>query len=231
MAQFLLATLLATGLPHPTLAQAAPTAQATDADVETLVDAFVLEKPLRDILHGGCDTAYRTKLSKSAADQQVEQALPGIHERMVAAASAFCDRRIASYLTAARDRVRADIKTMWTPAERARLARLLGPAVEEAKAAHIEFREGDMATDAAKRSVDPATLAAQEAGLASAQAEFARAPGGAALLDQIAAYQAKTVAENNQAVQSIVVGALRAAHAVANAYAREKGADPVYPDG
>jgi hypothetical protein len=208
----------------PAAAQSAP----APADLEVMANFFLPDQPIRSLLHGGCETAYRTKLADNPDDQRVEAALPGVHERMIAAASAYCDREGPKVI----DRMHADIKADWaamvSPADLARLARLVAPGTEIERDTPLEFRAGDMSVDAVSHT---GNIAAAEARFERDQAAFARTPGGPALIAKLAAYQTQILSKQG-AMQTqlvaVVRGGLQEAHREANAYAKAHGMPDVY---
>lgn len=204
-------------------AQAAQVTDQTD-NLDIFAEFFLPSSAITQVLLGGCETAYRTKLSNDPDDRVLEQQIPGIHDRMVEAAANYC-RGAASNLTSRRH---AAIRAYWvanaTAPEIARLAQLFAIPVNEVRRMSVTFREGDMATDAARRA------ASSEAGerFQRAQVEFAQTPGGTALLNRVGSFQADQATSMEPEIAGFMRSALAEAHRAANDYARERGFAPPY---
>ena len=217
-------------LPPPGGSAAARLQANPAADLDVLANFFLPGPPVGDAVRKGCSAAYRTKQSRTAADLALERQLPGVQDKMVAAASAYCDAEIPGVIARLHARIKADWRAAASPADLHRLARLFAPATREAAASRFDVREGEMVSDAAKRIDRPSKeeLARFEA----AQIAFAKTPGGGALLNRTTAYQTRIQRELSAPqgpIAAVVKGGLAAAHRAANAYAREKGLEAPYP--
>lgn len=211
------------------IAASAPAA-ASEADLAVLADFFLPISPVRDIVLGGCSTAMATKWAGSADDRALETALPGVHAEMGKAALASCKGALDPVLAAERARVIRDWGGMATPGEVARLATALRPVVASTGALRVPYRRGDMAQAAVLRIDDRHAAAAQDRALTA----LAPTPGGKALVSRVAAYQQQIAARTqdpNGPLVGVIRGGLRAAHARANLFAREKGRSAPYPEG
>jgi len=209
-----LATLAVPCLAPPASAQASAGAAAEDLEVVT--NFFMPGAPLLQALHETCSTAYRAKLSGNPADLAVERELPGVHDEMVAAASAYCDAEGATTIARWHNGIKADWRAATRPADLHRLAALFAPSVREAQAAQLK-------RGAARE---------QEDRLHAAQIAFAKTPGGAALVNQVLEYQAgmqRKLKDQQGIFADIVRGGVAASRRAANAYARGKGSAEPYP--
>lgn len=211
-------------VPAPAAAQT-----ASASDLEIIANFFLPGAPAVAMVRRTCDSGFRGRLATNPADQLVEQALPGVHERMIATAAAYCDRELPLLVARIHARIKADWSTMVSSADLARLARLVATATREALDMPVEVPpEG---SDAADR--DERDLEAMEARLVQAQIAFARTPGGPALLHKVAGYQ-RQLAEGEHALTTefakVVRAALREAYLAANALARDHGMPALYPD-
>jgi hypothetical protein len=194
--------------------------------LEVFADFFVPSEAIQRVVTGGCEVAYRTKLDK---EPDIEQAIPGIHDRMIAAASHYCTAQLPAWLSEARARVKDHWRAMLSPGDLHRLAALLAKPAAEANALKIEVKPGETIKSAVRRADTEGP--AQEADLQRRELDFARTPGGARLIQMVAAYQREWQQEiqSPQGPVKIIMGGIQAAHASANEYAKEKGFEPVYP--
>ena len=195
--------------------------------LDVLADFFLPGAPLIALIDGECRTGYRTKMSKNADDIALEKAIPGIHDAMVAAASASCNQAMAGYLASHHAAIKADWSHALAPADLARLAAMVAPATQEALDVNVDFRPGDLGADAVDRMK---VTEEQDQRFTRAQQAFAQTPGGVAILNRVSAYQAKMNASfsNPEDVGAIIRAALVAAHKAANDYAKAKGFESVY---
>lgn len=223
-----LLSMFATGVPLAagTTAATSATSQDVEADLEVLADFFVPSDAVRRLTTGGCGVAYRTKLDK---EPEVEQAIPGIHDRMVAAASEYCAASVTVWLNEAHSRARDHWRSLLSPSDLHRLAALLAKPAAEANALKIEVRPGETLKSAVQRADTEGP--AQEADLRRRELAFARTPGGARLLEMVSAYQDEWQKEvqGPDGPVKILTAAIQVAHAAANEYAKEKGFEPLYP--
>lgn len=209
-------------------AQGMAPAQMTE-ELDVIARFFLPGAAVTDMVRGGCSVAYRTKLSRNADDLALERDMPGIHDKVVAAASAHCDAGADAMLARMHDRIRADWRASTNPADLHRLAVLFAPMVRETDAIRLQPREGEMMKDTARRIDDAPERGAR---FEAAQRAFAGSPGGGALLDRVSAYQdhlRDEINSNEGELGTLVRGGLAAGHRAANAYAREKGASMPYP--
>ena len=221
--------MCATAFVPVAVAKPATPASATpniDADLEILAN-FMPRQGIRDIMIGGCTTAYRRKLD---LEVDAEQALPGLHDRMIAAASKYCLANVDQTI----ERVRGHIKDRWrskfSPNELHRLAVLYAPSIAAADRFRVEFKPGDTAT-AAMRRADPNLKIDEDDWQRRANA-FAATPGGSALLiraDKESASMSRDIGDDED-LMAFMKSAFKAGHAAANAYAAEKGLEPLYAD-
>jgi hypothetical protein len=209
-------------------APATPPASSTNAevDLEVLADFFVPGDVIERLVTGGCTFAYRTKLDK---EPEVEQSIPGIHDRMIAAAAQYCAANLPAWLNDAHARVKDHWRGQLAPKDLHRLAVFLAKPAAETNALKIEVRPGETVKSAVQRA--DSNGSAQKADLQRREGEFARTPGGARLLEMVTVYQREWEEEARSPAGpvKIMAGALQAAHAAANQYAKENGFDPVYP--
>ncbi|MGH9917143.1 MAG: hypothetical protein ACRD63_17885, partial [Pyrinomonadaceae bacterium] len=199
----------------------APVAPSRAEQLDVLADFFVPRAALFAVSREMCDTAFRTNLTGYAEMPEIEKALPGIVDRMVKASSAHCDLEMNKVLDARQDQVRAYFTAQLSPADLARLARLLATSVQEMRDLKIEVHPGDTIQQiAARLAPDPGF----DRRLRAAQVAFARTPGGVALINKVHAYQLtmKPLLEQDQkAMIAIGTGSFKLAHREANLYAQE----------
>lgn len=202
----------------------ASTVSSADADLETLAD-FVPKQVLRDLLVGACDVSYPAKL---AEQKEVEQALPGIHERMIAAASQYCRANMDQTIEAVRIHIKDRWRSKFSPVELHQLAVLYGPSLALMSRSRVSFKPGDTAIGAVGRS---APTWHDDGDFDRRARIFVAAPGGKALLER-AEQESKEISEHardDEGLVSFTKGMLRTAHEAANAYAIEKGYKALYP--
>jgi len=207
---------------------APPTSAAAtlEADLDVLAN-FVPRQSLRDVMMGGCTTSYRKKLD---AEAEAERALPGLHDHMVAGASAYCVANVDSLIERVRIRAKERWKSRFTPAELHRLAVLYAPSLKPLEKFRVEFKPGDTATGAVRRA-DPSLYRDTEDWKRRAMA-FAATPGGASLLTR-GDSESKTIAagaESQDDLVTFIKTAFRAGRVAANTYAAEKGMQPLYAE-
>ncbi|MEG3148247.1 hypothetical protein U1769_00005 [Sphingomonas sp. ZT3P38] len=214
--------------PAQTRPAAAPLTRAEQLDI--MADFFVPRPVILPISRELCDTAFRTQLARDPGMPEIEKALPGIVDRMVKASSAHCDVEMKKIVEARQDQVRTYMAAQFSPAELARLARLLAPSVQEASDFKLVVRPGDsMQQLVAQVSVTPQ----QEQRLRAAQVAFARTPGGVALINRVHAYELsmKPLLNLDQtAIRDIANQGYKLAHREANLYAQEKDLLELYSD-
>ncbi len=223
----LLATLLLAFSALPAQAQLAPV--PTDP-LEIIVSALAATHPTSEWLIAMCDIPMRTKYEQDANDLAIEAKIPGIRDRMVAASAAYCAGEIPPIFAGFEAKVRADWRGT-PPAQLARLATLLRPALVLLYAVKPDFRPGDTATMAADRFPDMSLD--NNAEYKRALTAFVRSPGAEALITRLDEYRKKMSADMEATLQEKLGPIFRDSIAVArdagNAYAREKGFAPPYP--
>jgi hypothetical protein len=220
--------LAAAASPAQTRPAATPLTRAEQLDI--MADFFVPRPVIVPVSRELCDTAFRSQLATDPGMPEIEKTLPGIVDRMVKASSAHCDSEMIKIVNARQDQVRAYMTAQLTPADLARLARLLGPSAQEVRAFKVEVHPGDTMQQIAARIP---TSTPQEQRLRTAQVAFARTPGGVALLNKIHAYELsmKPLLKLDQAaIRDIATQAFKLAHREANLYAQEKDLLELYSD-
>jgi hypothetical protein len=211
------------------VASAAHTRTATAAadDLDLFADALPPTQQLVEIAIGGCTTGYRTKLSTDKGDIALEQAIPGIREQILAAAAAYCQARLPTFLVEQHRFMRDYWGGIFTPAERTRLVPLLHALLEDFADIHITYKPGDTPLGATRSSV--AGKPAPRFGAAAARLQ--QTPGGRELLARLWAAHDKTgdlFKTPDSPLAHLIHGAQDAGHDAANAYARAKGFGDVY---
>jgi hypothetical protein len=219
--------LTAATAPQAASAARPRTATAAADDLDFFADALPPTQQLVEIAIGGCTTGYRTKLSTNKGDIALEQRIPGIGERILAAAAAYCQAQLPAFLVEQHRFMRGYWGGIFTPAERTRLAPLLHALLEDIADVHIVYKPGDMPLAATRSSVAGKTAPRYEA----AAARLQQTPGGRELVDRLWAANDKTgdlFETPDSPLAHLIHGAQDAGHAAANAYAREKGFGDVY---
>lgn len=211
--------------------QGTPPAATTRAEqLELAADFFVPVAMIFAVGRELCDTAFRTELAGDPELPAVEERLPGLSDRMVKTAAALCDVEMKALLKARQDQVRSDMAALMSPAELARMAKLVARAVQQTRDLRIEVRPGYTMQQIASQAT---TTPQQELQLREAQIAFARTPGGIPILEKVQAYSAKVrplIAQDQGALKEIAKRAYLAAHREANLYAQQKGVRELYAD-
>ena len=200
-----------------------------EADLRVLADFFLPRDAIVLLISGACRTAYQTKLSRTPSSIALEQEMPGIQARMVAAAGDHCDREAPAIVQGQRDRIMDDWRASITPTELQWFVNLVHDEVEQAARMRVDVRAGETATEAVRRTatakpVDSTLFDKQQRAMAST-------PERGRLLDRVARYQAKVKqdAEAGQWLMPLLKQAFERSHNAANLYARAKGYSDPYP--
>src|SRR5947209_2021123 len=101
-------------------AAAAPLSRAEQLDI--MADYF-RPRMIYALMRERCDTGYRTHLVGNPALADAEKAMPGLINRMVETAAAYCDREMAALVDRSRDKARAYWAAEISPAALARVAK------------------------------------------------------------------------------------------------------------
>jgi hypothetical protein len=198
-------------------------------DLDVIADVFFPEAQVEILLRDACHTAYETKLAGNTVLTDAEKALPGLRQRMVDAATGYCAANTPGILQGAHQHIKQDWLGMARPQQLALLASTFRKVTEEAP--KIALHEGDTAVEGVHRQ--QADLDQYEQAINRAAATLTKVPGGPQLLEKVAAYQKKADADRPALMTpayDVIREALHQAHLAANAYAREKGFDPLYRD-
>ncbi len=226
-----LAALAFLVLPAVSPAQTHPATAPSHADqLDIMADFFVPRTLMFTVSRELCDTAFRTQLASDPGMPEIEKRLPGIIDRMVKASSAHCDVEMKKVVEARRDQARAYVAAQIAPGDLARLTRLLGPSVQEARDFKVEVRPGDTMQQIIARV---AVSAQQEQRLKTAQIAFARTPGGVTLINKVRAYESsmKPLLKLDQStIRDVANQGYKLAHREANLYAQEKDLLELYAD-
>ena len=200
-----------------------------ETNLQALANFFLPSESLATFAKDACRTAYRTKLQRTASNVELEQAIPGIIDRMVSAAGEHCDRKTGESLVQRQERIKADWRSTISATDLQKFVGLVREETAQAQGMRIDIREGDMASDAAAR-MSPLSASEQKA-FDSKQQKFAASPGGATLLSRISSYQSKLKVEidSGEWFMPVMKAAIAQAHVAANAYAQEKGYTKPYP--
>lgn len=202
---------------------AAPAAPASDLAIAT--DFFMPRAPIETFIREACSSTFRTRLTTVNEEIAIGHEIPGIHDAMIARMTEYCDTRIGPMIDILQDNVRTRIVAAFTPAEIGRISANFGFAVDEVLAMKVDVRDGDTATEAAKRTM--AGVQIDEARFEHAQQALARAPGGAALVNKIAAMQKMLGGEMQTKLRllfrPLIADALVSAHRAGNDYAVSRG--------
>ena len=223
------ALLASAGMATGALAEPPAIAAAGMSDLDIMAHFFMPLAPVEAMMLDSCSKVYRTRLETWPDEIALEQAIPGIHDAMVASLVAYCEKNLPAKLDEVHDKTRARISARFTPAELGRLADTYRGAVYSIVKIRVEVRDGDTAVGAAKR----ADLGAQfdsRAFEATQQALF-RSPGGAALIERVAALQKETETHMQSdlgVIFPLLQQGLKVAQQAGNSYARSKGFKDVY---
>lgn len=226
----LFAALVTFGIAPPAVAQ-----RTHSDDLEVLANFFLPGAMTEQLIRGGCRTAYQTKRSRDAADRALERDLPGVEDKMIAAASAYCDAEAPAAIARWHDSIKAEWRNSISSRDLHRLATLFRPWVREVQTISLDCRSGETATDSFERSWPKPASQTERWWTERWRAEqkaFIKTPADVALLNRVAAYQARTQKEVEDPAGPLIAtirNGLRAAHQAANAYAREKGFNAPYP--
>lgn len=198
--------------------------------IERTADAIYPTKMLAGLTLQACDTAYKTSLSTKLALVEAENVLPGLRDRMAAVALAHCSQALPAATEKRSAIVRSLIHRHLTAADLQRLFPIFNRLAEQQSAAitSITIRPGERVSDAEKRIEWPDFEKNDQFA-----ARFFSRPTNQNLKEKLGELQRDLVAQMPiWRSEDILVmkAALGAARRVANAYAREKGYEPLYPD-
>ena len=229
LAYCLVTLSLITGIRAPAAATAAQEVGA-DADLQTVANFMLPAESMTLFIVDACRSAYKTKLSRTPGDAELEKSIPGVHERMVSAASEHCKREVPRAVLERQEQIKADWRQSTSQADLKRFADLFREEVTQANTLRIDIRDGEMATDAVRRL--PSLPSSQQQHFETKQKVLAATPAGAKLLNRIAAYQDKLKRDDEQGTWfvPIIKAAMKDGERAANLYAREKGFTDPYPD-
>jgi hypothetical protein len=217
-------------LPSAALSQAraaaAPLSRAEQLDI--MADYF-RPRVIYTLMRERCDTGYRTHLAGDPALADAEKAMPGLINRMVETAAAYCDREMAALVDTSRDKARAYWATEISPAALARVAKTLAPLALSVRKITVEAHPGEsfeVIRDRCLKLVNEQKRLAMQA-----KSSFAVAPGDAPLAAKVKAYAIqsdKEFEEDPHGLGPIGDDSEVAAMQAANLYAHEKGFQDIF---
>ncbi|MFA6113101.1 MAG: hypothetical protein WC729_03895 [Sphingomonas sp.] len=227
-----IATLIATiAIVAPVAATAAPPAvpELSRAEqLEVMADYF-LPRAIADVSREICNTGYRTRLTGDPEMAAPEKDMPGLIDRMVATASAQCDRELPLLLDRHREAVRAYWAKEVTPQQLARVAAALAPSALAAREVKVEVRPGDTLEQIQDRT--RRATAEKRAQLERSTPAPVVAPGDETLAARVKTYGAtsqKDLDSDPHGTNVIIDEAMRASIHAANLYVHEKGFSDIF---
>jgi hypothetical protein len=201
-----------------------------EENLQSLANLFFPSDGLEIFVKDACRVAYKTKLSKTPEDIELEQTIPGIHDTMVAASGDYCDKEIPKLFKAQKDLIKQDWRSDISTNELQRIVELFETDIQKANGIRIGMQEGDMALDAVKRMPD--LTAAENRLFQQKQQAFAKTPNGIKILNRISAYQTKmsTVLNDGSWLAPMMTNAIAESNLAANTYAKKRGFSNPYPE-
>jgi len=198
-----------------------PSNLSQQAMLDVILASSLVEATTRSLVGGGINVTYRETLERNAP---LEQAIPGIHNAMIEAATnaglAQADLDLKSKLEEARTALARDIPT----AKLSRIYYVMEPLTRCNQGFNLQFNKGDTAAAA----LDRALTNFRSPEVDSRVKQVVREPGMNAALDK-----ALTIIEQYQRSMSAVSGAaakvaIKAAQMKANEMAAARGYQPIY---
>lgn len=186
-----------------------------------MADFFVVRTEMLAVMREGCDTDFRTHLDGDPNFAPVEKALPGITDKMVDAASSYCDVEMAKALDISQGYVRAYWDKALSPADLSRVAKLLLPIAQSVRNLNIPVQRGDTMRQIADRALAPQLE--REKIFVAAMKSLRLSPGGSALAVKVVDYLRviqPTIDHTFEAMRAITIKAFGRAHHEANLMAR-----------
>jgi cytochrome c5 len=196
-------------------------------DLDTVAAIFLPGPQLESFLSEACRTTYGTKLANTPELVDAEQQMPGLRKRMLDASYNYCHANAPALTERARKHIEEDWQKRATPQQIALIASVFRQAVQAVPT--INLKRGETAVQGVRRQ--DAKFESADAALDSALTRLSHLPGGAPLAQKVIAYSRIAEAERPlwmQPAMDLVREALHQAHLAANAYAQERGFEPLY---
>jgi len=196
-------------------------------DLDVVAEIYFPEPQLENLMRQACRTTYQTKLANTPALVDAEKQIPGLLQHMVDASYNYCHANVPAVMQQARQHIEADWQKLATPRQIATIASVFRQAVQVLP--NVDLKIGETATQGVHRQ--DAKLESADAALRDALTRLSHMPGGMPLAQKIIAYQKTADAEQalwQEPALDVFRKAIDQAHLAANAYAQEKGFEPLY---